>query len=104
VGEPAVGWSAASPPSRPRSIRPPDYADRLADLSAAAHLYSKEEIAALLTAAGALRWPFRAATYRTLIGLLGVTGMRVGEALQLDCDDVDLHQGPVGYPRGSGRR
>ena len=35
----------------------------------------------------------RQATYRTLIGLLSVTGMRVGEAIRLDRDDVDLAHG-----------
>jgi integrase len=34
--------------------------------------------------------PLIAATYRTLIGLLAVTGMRVGEAINLDRDEVDL--------------
>jgi integrase len=37
-----------------------------------------------------LRGWLRQATYRTLIGLLSVTGMRVGEAIRLDRDDVDL--------------
>ena len=35
----------------------------------------------------------RAATYSTLFGLLAVTGMRLGEALGLDRQDVDLDQG-----------
>ena len=37
--------------------------------------------------------PLIAATYRTLIGMLAVTGMRVGEAINLDRDDVDLDEG-----------
>ena len=37
--------------------------------------------------------PFRAATWRTLIGLLAVTGMRTSEACRLDRDDVDLDDG-----------
>ena len=40
-----------------------------------------------------LRGRLRQATYRTLIGLLAVTGMRVGEAIRLDRDDVDLAHG-----------
>jgi integrase len=44
------------------------------------YLYSGREIAALIAAAGTLRFPLRAATYQTLIGLLAVTGLRVGEA------------------------
>ena len=35
----------------------------------------------------------RAATYQTLIGLLAVTGMRVGEAIALDREDFDLEHG-----------
>ncbi len=54
------------------------------------YLYSEAEIAALLAAARGLRSPLRAATYATLIGLLAVTGMRVGEAIALDRDHVDL--------------
>ncbi len=34
--------------------------------------------------------PHRAATMRTLIGLLAVTGMRIGEAIRLDRGDIDL--------------
>jgi integrase len=36
-----------------------------------------------------LRGSHRKATYRTLIGLLAATGMRVGEAIGLDRDDFD---------------
>jgi integrase/recombinase XerD len=31
------------------------------------------------------------ATFETLIGLLAATGLRPGEALELNVDDVDLH-------------
>ena len=44
------------------------------------YLYTHAEIAALITAT-MLRFPLRVATYQTLIGLLVVTGMRVGEAI-----------------------
>jgi integrase len=53
------------------------------------YLYSDEELARLLTATDTLRTPHRVATFRTLIGLLAVTGMRVGEALALDRDALD---------------
>ena len=53
------------------------------------YLYSDAEVAALMGAAGILRTPFRAATYATLIGLLAVSGLRVGEAIRLDRDDLD---------------
>jgi integrase len=57
------------------------------------YLYSDADIAALLAAATMLRTPHRIATYQTLIGLLAVTGMRVGEALALDRGDVDRSEG-----------
>jgi integrase/recombinase XerD len=57
------------------------------------YLYSDEEILALMAATAILRGPLRQATYRTLIGLLSVTGMRVGEAIRLDRDDVDVAHG-----------
>lgn len=56
----------------------------------APYLYRDEEIMALMAAAGGLRPPLRAATFRTLIGLLACTGLRIGEAIRLDRDDVDL--------------
>ena len=58
-------------------------------------LYTDEEIARLIEAAGQLPSPLglRAATYATLFGLLAVTGMRMSEPLALDRDDVDLTRG-----------
>ena len=55
----------------------------------APYLYRDEEIVALMRAAGGLRPPLRAATLRTLIGLLGCTGLRIGEAIRLDREDFD---------------
>ena len=57
------------------------------------YLFSDADIAALLAAAGDLGNAPRAATYRTLFGLIAATGMRCGEALALDRDDVDLDTG-----------
>ena len=57
------------------------------------YLYSPEEILALMAATSTLRGPLRQATYRTLIGLLSVTGMRVGEAIRLGRQDLDLRHG-----------
>ena len=59
------------------------------------YLYSEQDICALIDAASILRQPFRTMTYQTLIGLLAVTGMRTGEAIRLDVDDVDLPGGVV---------
>ncbi len=44
-------------------------------------------------AASTLRASHRAATFRTLFGLLVVTGMRIGEALALDRSDFDADFG-----------
>lgn len=60
---------------------------------ASPYLYSDEDIAALIRAASMLRWPLRVATYQTLIGLLATTGMRVGEAIGLNQDDLDVDRG-----------
>lgn len=57
------------------------------------YLYSDEDVAALMTAAATLRSPHRVATYRTLIGLLVVSGMRVGEAIGLNRGDFDSVNG-----------
>ena len=59
------------------------------------YLYTQGEIQALLTAALALppanglrRW-----TYHGLFGLLAVSGLRLGEALRLQREDVDIERG-----------
>ena len=57
------------------------------------YLYTDDEIAALIAAAGSLRSPLRTATYQVLTGLLAVTGMRVGEVIGLDRGDADLDDG-----------
>jgi len=57
------------------------------------YLFGEEEIEGLVAVAGALAHPLRAATHRTLFGLLASTGMRGSEALRLDRDDVDLDAG-----------
>jgi integrase len=54
------------------------------------YLYSDEEIAALVHAAGTLARPLQAATYQALISLLAVTGLRAGEAIRLTRGDVNL--------------
>ena len=54
--------------------------------------YTGADITALMAEAATIGHPLRAATYQTLVGLLAVTGMRVGEAINLDRTDLD----PVG--------
>jgi integrase len=44
-----------------------------------------------LHAATELRPCLRAATYQSLIGLLAVSGIRIGEGIALDVDDLDTH-------------
>lgn len=53
------------------------------------YIYDDHEIEALIEAAWRLHRPLRAASIATLIGLLSVTGMRIGEALNLDVGDFD---------------
>jgi integrase len=57
------------------------------------YLYSDTDVGALMKATRALRSPLRRATYETLVALLAVTGMRVGEAIRLDRDDLDWTNG-----------
>lgn len=59
------------------------------------YLYSPAEVTALLAAARTIRSRFVAATCETLIGLLAVSGMRVGEALRLDVGDLDWEHGTL---------
>jgi integrase len=69
-------------------------------LRASPYLYSDADLAALIAACSTLRDPLRQATFATLIGLLAVTGLRVGEAIALDRDDVDLRAGRLTVRHG----
>jgi integrase/recombinase XerD len=53
------------------------------------HLFTPEEIAALMIAASKLRGVLHPWTIRTVIGLMAVTGMRIGEVIRLNRKDVD---------------
>ena len=57
------------------------------------HLYSDEDIARLLVAARSLRSLSWARTMETLIGLLAVSGMRIGEVIRLERSDIDWSEG-----------
>jgi integrase/recombinase XerD len=59
------------------------------------YLWSQEEICRLLEEARALPHPLRAASHEAIFGLLATTGMRLGEAVGLDRDDVDLSTGVI---------
>lgn len=63
------------------------------------YLYSEEEVTALIDAAATLRNPQTALMIRTIIALLAATGLRVGEALALDVDDLDLTTGVLAIQR-----
>lgn len=53
------------------------------------YLYSDAEVCTLMATTASLRPALHAGTYRTLIGLLAVSGMRLGEAIRLDRGDLD---------------
>jgi integrase len=59
------------------------------------YIYTPDQIAEVLRTTQLLQPPLRAATYRTLLGLLATTGMRLGEAFALTRTDVDLVEGLV---------
>lgn len=73
-------------------VPPPDLLPRRTR-RAVPYLYSETDVRALMHAASVIPTPHRAATMRTLIGLLAVTGMRVGEAIRLDLADIDQLRG-----------
>ena len=68
------------------------------------YLYSEAEIETLMRAARGIRSALKAATYQTLIGLLAVTGMRIGEVIALDRGDVELTEGRLTVRRGKNER
>jgi len=79
----------------PETEIPPTHLLRRQKRRATPYLYSPEDIARLAKAAQKLRTLHRAATLRTLIVLLSVTGMRVGEAIRLERDDFDAINGVI---------
>lgn len=66
------------------------------------YIYSKKEIENIISAAESLPSArgLRGSTCATLFGLLAVTGMRVGEAVALNRDDVDLRSGVLTIREG----
>jgi len=84
-------WLAAHDPAT--EVPPPDALGSAPTPRATPFLYTDAEIAVLMGAADRLRYPISRLTYRTLVGLLATTGMRVGEAIRLDRDDIDWVRG-----------
>jgi site-specific recombinase XerD len=80
----AIDSRTEVPPSGLLPYRPP---------RARPYIYTEQQVEQLLAAltlppAGGLRrW-----TYHCLLGLFTVTGLRLGEALNLHLDDIDLHE------------
>ena len=79
----------------PATEVPPDAVFPARKHRPAPYLWSPHDIGRLLDGARALRPPVRAVTYEALFGLLAVSGMRVGEALGLDRDDVAFDTGVI---------
>jgi integrase/recombinase XerD len=72
----------------------------------APHLYQGKDILRLMEATRQIDHTneFKGVSYATLIGLLAVTGMRLGETLALDRQDVDLAQGLITVRRAKGNK
>lgn len=87
------GFAAYLHGSDPSVQVPPAGLIRRGNDRATPYLYSDAEISALIAAAAGLRPRLRAATYQTLISLLAVSGIRIGEAIALDCGDLDERSG-----------
>ena len=59
------------------------------------YLWSEAEVLDLMAAARRMRPLLCALTYEALFGLLWCSGMRIGEAIGLERDDVDLTEGII---------
>jgi integrase len=85
-------WLSATDPRTevpPHGLLPYRY------LRSPSYIYSNDEIDRIVQEATRLPSPLglRALTYSTLFGLLASTGLRLGEAIALDRDDVDTRAG-----------
>jgi len=101
------GFAAWAHTLDPSIAVPPPGVLPLRTSRATPYLYSQQQIHALIDAAAQLVPAQRAATFQTLIGLLVVTGMRVGEVIRADVADLDLPAGALtvrGTKFGKSRR
>lgn len=67
-------------------------------------LYSPQDVSKILRAALEMESSFRGQTHHTLFGLLAATGMRVGEGIRLDRNDVDWQNQLVTIRRSKFRK
>ena len=68
------------------------------------YLFSQQDVCRLLAETRRLSRPLRAASYEALFGLLAVSGMRIGEAIALGREDVDLDAGLITIRKAKGDR
>jgi integrase/recombinase XerD len=93
-----AAWLSATDPHTeipPRGLLPERYRRR------PPYIYSDEEFERIVREATRLpsSLGLRGRTYATLFGLLAATGLRLGEAVALDRDDVDLRAGVLAVRR-----
>jgi integrase len=88
----------------PRAEIPPPDVFPVRRQRATPYLFSQQDVCRLLAEARRLRHPMRAASYEALFGLLAVSGMRIGEAVALERQDVDLDAGLITIRKAKGDR
>jgi integrase len=69
----------------------------------APYIYTDAQVRALLEACASMRRHGRCELYPVLFGLIAATGLRLGEALGLGIDEVDLECGVLTITRGKSR-
>jgi integrase len=100
----ARGFAAYLQTLDPTAEIPPPGAFPVRRQRATPYLFSQQDICRLLEEARRLRHPMRAASYEALFGLLAVSGMRIGEAVALGREDVDLDAGVITIRKPKGDR
>ncbi len=91
----ARGFAAYLQTIDPTTEIPPDGVFAVRYQRPTPYLWSQQDICRLLAATRSLCPPLKAASYEALFGLLAVTGMRLGEAIALEPDDIDLDNGVI---------